>query len=130
MQSFLAGFADELTKLADENQSNGPKTPPSKYLKTMLLAAATVPAAKIFGRRVERFAHNKALKKAISKSTDPAVKAELAGKIESGKLMGPSFGVDPNKRPTMTYPELAGDSARGAVAGSVIQYLRDKMLDR
>ena len=131
MKPSLAAFANELTKVSsshDATSEHAGHPMLMKYLKTALLGAAAVPIVKMFARRIERFAHNRSLLKAVAQTVDPAIRGELMSKIESGRLLGPSFGLPLNLRPTMSRPELMGDAARGAVSGSIVQAIRDKIL--
>jgi hypothetical protein len=124
MQPMLQGFADELVKIAKQDEDvqkalrkatrmskrddldemlHGDRHKKRDYLAAALIGAAGMPAGLMLSRGVARALKNKALRQA-------------GQQIEKGRLA--------------TTPELAGESARGAMFGSVLQAIRDRFEKR
>ena len=120
MQPALQGFVDELVKIAKQNEDvqkalrkarrmssredlekalGRERHTKRDYSIAALIGAAGMPAGMLLSRGVARALKNRTLRQA-------------GKRIESGRLA--------------TNPELAGEAARGAMFGSVLQALRDR----
>jgi len=149
MQRILAGFVDELTKTAMGDKAllrqalAGKDDPTAKdivtgtihnqtrnYLKTMLLGAAVAPAMTLIARGLGRYVHNRNVRAALGVAVGRKSKTALRAQLKQGPIFGRSLGQAPNLAPMITHADLASDVAIGAIGGSVVQALRDRMLNR
>lgn len=144
MQPFLAGFADELTKVGSDvnlmrEVAVGSGDPTAKeivstsmpahkrYAQSMLLGAIVAPVMTLLSRRLGRFVHNRDIMKAIGNTVGRGPKNALRAELKTGKFIGSGYGHTPATMPSMTRGELAGDIFTGAASGSIVQALRDKL---
>lgn len=150
MHPFLAGFVDELTKeagssdgallrrslsgkddpTAQEIVSTSIRNPVQNYMKTMLLGAVAAPAMTMLSRRVGRFVHNRDVMRAAARAVGAESKDQILSTLKTGRWIGSSAGHSPFTTPSMSHADLASDITNGVIGGSVIQAIRDKILNR
>lgn len=96
------------------------------YLASMLLGAASFPAAMMGGKGITRMMHNRQVIKELAKTKSRKGQARLQRKLQGGPIVGSSAKNYPGGDPLMSTSELAGAAGRGALAGSVLEMLRDR----
>lgn len=149
MQPFLAGFADEIVKVgmrqpsgdrllrgsmtdddptAKEIAVSGTRPSGVNYARTMLFGAIAAPLMSLVSKRIGQLVHNRVVMNAM-KDARPFSSASraLRGEIKAGPIWGKAGPFKPGREPLMTAGSLATDSASGALGGSVVQAIRDKL---
>jgi hypothetical protein len=151
MQTLLAGFADELVKIAASDADlreamreakhsvstkvpkqdwsvRGHGAPVSRdYLASMLLAATAVPLVGIAGKAIQRAVHNRDVRKAIRMAKFPGERMLLESEIHRGPIIARwRPNLPEQKSPLTTTSELASDISKSVLMGTVVQMLRDR----
>lgn len=122
MTPFMAGFAGELVKLADDHHDHDVR----KYVTSVLVGAAAAPLLALVGRGISRAVHNHDLGRML-KTVEPEKREALIREIHTGPVFGRHRPDLPHsQRPLITPGDVAGDVARAAVTGSAIQMVRDR----
>lgn len=150
MNTFLNGFADELTKTSSKSSDDkalrgamrsatrsakmnssesildkGRKTG-RNYMAATTLGAIASPALALMGRKAGRAFHNRSIRKAI-KSAKPAEIRNLKKQIEKGPWVGANIPkAKPGMEPLMTASDLGGHAVHGALYGSVLNMIKDQ----
>ena len=149
MPPFLAAFADELEKVARrypsadsllrkslrskedptarEIVSESVHSSPKSYLRTMAAAAIIAPMMSLVSKRIGQLFHNRGVMQAVRRASTASERRVLEQELHRGKLWGPVAGHQLGHAPLMNPASLASDIATGAVSGSVIQALSDKL---
>jgi hypothetical protein len=153
MVPWLAGFADELVKLSSSSipelkealqvakqenkptdrrllgQLRGRGAPVSRdYLASAIIGALAVPSVGIAGSAIARALHNRSVLRAVAAASGRGNKHQIMKELKGGSLIGRARPDLPaSKRPVITGGELLASSASGALGGSVVQMLRDRV---
>lgn len=151
MNSFMAGFADELVKVSakqdfdaemkkalrsarrkSESSSlskiRGQGRPVSRdYLAATMLGAAASPLVYLSRKGISRGLHNRAIRKAIKQTSSPKAIRQLKSELQRGPMTGSGIPKPkPGLEPLVTHSELLGGAATGGFTGSALQMLRDR----
>lgn len=148
MHVSLAAFSDELTKVAgtpaalvrrsvlssdDDATVNTlvhAQTHHGKnYARSMAIGAVIAPVMTVLTRSLGRFIHNRGVMRAVARQIESAPKAKLLSELRTGPMFGRSFGHSAGRSPVMSYADLGADVFSGAMGGSIVQAVRDKLGD-
>jgi hypothetical protein len=146
MRIVLAGFVDELVKsssarrnplremVADKEDSTAEEivrssiSSPKSYAKTMALGAISAPLLGIASKRLGHMIHNMEIRRALSKlKAFSSAARSLKKELKTTKLWGLPGRPD-GAEYLVTPGSLATDVTSGALAGSVVQAVRDKIM--
>ena len=150
MKPFLAGFVDELTKVGGVSarrllrDSDDPTATdiaasevhsPKSYARTAIVGAIIAPVMTVLSRSLGRFVHNRGVMHAMGnivrdgwKHGTPGLE-ELGGSLRRGPLLGPGFGHAPGHAPLLSHSDLAQEAFGGAAGGTIVQSIRDRLLN-
>ncbi len=135
MQPMLSGFVDELVKIADVASDAAPHAdhhhkgvPVTRnYMASVAIGAAAAPLLALIGKGITRMLHNKDIGHALKSVEGGAKRESLMNEIHTGPIFGrirPDLPA--NQRPLVTPADLAGDVAKAALTGSIVQMIRDR----
>lgn len=150
MEPFFRGFAAELVKVAAPDAEDfrdakrdairdlakkdgftlrGGGAPVKRdYLASTILSAVSIPIMAILGKKIGRALHNREVRRLMHDTVDPMKLTRLKDELQMGKLIGRARPDLPaNHRPLISHGDLISDAAKGAVAGSVLQMIRDRV---
>lgn len=154
MDALLAGFSDELAKLAAPYDVDGEsiddtykkirkklkhsggrlrrlgrrakETGPG-YTTPALIGALATPLIGIIASKGKRALHNRSVKKLMRTAT-PAMRATLKQQLHRGPILARSrLGMSPYKEPVVTPRDIAFDAIRGGAAGSLVQWAKEQI---
>jgi len=149
MEPLLAGFGDELEKLAKDDEfakqrralardlrkitrgKNRPsleslrgKSSPRQrdYVASAAIGAAAYPAIVVLQGLVRRKLGNRALSKAMATASRKG-KKRLKSRMDVSPMVG---SITAKKRPRISKQDLAAVAIRGGAMGSILQMVRDR----
>jgi len=92
-----------------------------------MLGAAATPALTILGGKISRGLHNRTIRSALKRAKSAKDIKALRRELHTGKTVGRVVpGGRIQRQPIATPADVAGDVAKGALYGSVLQMMRDR----